>query len=222
MTTKNPFRATAVGLAVSSCVAVQALAAGSAGAVTTTKAELRNGALRVVGTSAPGIFVIAESTTSSAGVRADQQGRFDLQSIHFTAPDCKVTIRDGRTANATASLAGCTPSVTPVPPNPAPPTGSCVITPQAQVNLTAGTRSVVNFASTGCDTTTGSGATPTPVRWSVVAGVIPTGMTGPNFQGTTNANLIGTPSVRATYRFTLQATDQIGATDQQTFTINVI
>jgi hypothetical protein len=77
--------------------------------------------------------------------------------------------------------------------------------------------STVYFQSTGYDTTTttNSGATPTPVQWKVVAGVIPTGMTGPNFQGTTAANIIGTPSVRGTYQFTLQATDQ------ENFTVNV-
>jgi hypothetical protein len=96
-----------------------------------------------------------------------------------------------------------------------------VITPQAAATLTAGTNSTVYFQSTGCDTTTNSGATPTPVQWKVVAGVIPTGMTGPNFQGTTAANIIGTPSIRGTYRFTLQVTDQVGATDQENFTVNV-
>jgi hypothetical protein len=46
-------------------------------------------------------------------------------------------------------------------------------------------------------------------------------MTGPNSQGTTAGNIIGTPSMAGTYRFTLQVTDQIGATDQETFAVNV-
>lgn len=89
------------------------------------------------------------------------------------------------------------------------------------VTLPAGTNSVVNFGTTGCDTTTNSGATPTPVRWSVVAGSIPTGMSGPNFQGSTGGNIIGIPSVPGTYHFTLQVTDQIGATDQENVTVTV-
>jgi hypothetical protein len=119
------------------------------------------------------------------------------------------------------TLSGCTPTVIPVPAVPAPPTGSCVITPQAPATLTVGTSSTVYLQTTGCDTTTNSGATPTPVQWKVVAGVLATGMTGPNFQGTTAGNIIGTPSIRGTYQFTLQVTDQIGATDQENVTVTV-
>ena len=54
-----------------------------------------------------------------------------------------------------------------------------------------------------------------------MAGSIPTGMTGPNSQGTTAGNIIGTPSILGTYRFTLQVIDQIGATDQETLTVTV-
>ncbi len=46
-------------------------------------------------------------------------------------------------------------------------------------------------------------------------------MTGPNSQGSTASHIIGTPSVVGTYRFTVQATDQVGATDQETFTVDV-
>jgi hypothetical protein len=46
-------------------------------------------------------------------------------------------------------------------------------------------------------------------------------MTGPNSQGTTAGNIIGTPSISGSYQFTLQVTDQIGATDQANITINV-
>jgi hypothetical protein len=221
MQSKLAFRTAALAAVVSFGVTGQALRADAAGAVTATKSQLTGGQLRLEGQAARGQFVIAESTTSSAGARADQNGLFKIQATGFTAPDCKVSIRDGQTPTATVTLSGCTPSVTPVPTQPAPPTGSCVITPQAAATLTAGTNSTVYFQTTGCDTTTNSGATPTPVQWKVVAGVIPTGMTGPNFQGTTAANIIGTPSIRGTYRFTLQATDQVGATDQENFTVNV-
>jgi hypothetical protein len=171
---------------------------------------------------APGAFATASSTTSTAGARADQRELLQIQATGFTAPDCTITISDGgRASTATVSLAGCTPSVIPVPPNPAPPTGSCVISPAAPVTIAAGTPAAVNFETTGCNTTFNSGATPTPVQWHFAAGSIPTGMTGPNAQGTTAANIIGTPSVRGTYPFTLGVTDQIGATDQENFTLTV-
>ena len=85
----------------------------------------------------------------------------------------------------------------------------------------AGVATAFFFGTTGCNTTFNSGATPTPVRWSVAAGAIPTGMTGPNSQGQTSGNIIGTPSTRGTYHFTLQVSDQVGATDQETFTVDV-
>jgi hypothetical protein len=214
-------RAVALTAIVSAGLIGQAVLAGPAGAVTAARSELRNGQLRLEGQSAPGIFVIARSTTSIAGVRADPSGSFRIQASDFTAPDCLVTIADGRTATETVALAGCTPSVTPVQPVPAPPTGSCAIVPQPPVTLAAGVTTAVNFETTGCNTTFNSGATPTPVQWTVVAGAIPTGMTGPNSQGTTAGNIIGAPSIPGTYQFTLQVTDQIGATDQQNLTITV-
>jgi hypothetical protein len=196
----------------------------SASAVTVAKGELKGGQLKVEGNdAAPGIFVIASSATDSAGIRSDQQGHFVIQADGFSAPDCKVTVTDsGATPVATITLAGCTPSVVPVPADPAPPTGSCVITPQAgPIQFTAGSDSVVFFQTTGCNTTFNTGATSTPLQWKVVAGVIPTGMSGPNFQGSTAANLIGAPTVAGTYTFTLQATDSTGASDQETFTATV-
>lgn len=221
MTRNRGARMLAVGAALVGGLVAQVLLTGSADAVTSSKAELKDGQLRLEGTSAPGVFVIAESTTSAAGVRADLRGQYKIQAGGFTAPDCKVTVRDGSTPTATVALTGCTPSIIPVPPNPAPPTGSCVITSVFPSTIPAGQSTAVNFTTSGCDTTTGSGATPTPVRWSIAAGVIPTGMTGPNFQGTTNGNIIGTPSIPGTYRFTLQVSDQLGATDQENVTLTV-
>lgn len=214
-------RTAALAAAVSLGVLGQAYLAAPAGAVTTTLGELKNGQLHVQGHSFAGRFVTATSTTSAAGARADQNGAFEIRSSGFTAPDCKLTVSDGSTPTATITLSGCTPSVIPVPTNPAPPTGSCVITPAAPATVAAGTPTAVFFETTGCNTTFNSGATPTPVQWKVVAGVIPTGMTGPNSQGTTAGGIIGTPSIPGTYRFTLQVTDQVGATDQENFTVNV-
>jgi Putative Ig domain len=214
-------RTAALAVIVSFGVIGQGVLAETAGAVTSTKAELKNGQLRLEGHAFAGQFVVASSTTSSAGARADQNGLFKIAASNFTAPDCKVTVSDNRTPTATVTLAGCTPSVKPVPVTPAPPTGRCTITPQPAVSLVRGKSAVVFFQTTGCNTTFNSGATPTPVQWTVVAGSIPTGMTGPSFQGTTNGEIDGIPSVAGTYRFTLQVTDQIGATDQATVTVTV-
>src|SRR3954451_1461069 len=217
-------RAALVPTLVVFALAGQLAVADSASAVTVTKGELQGGQLRLQGTdAAPGVFVIARSSNSSAGARSDSRGQFSIQASGFSAPDCKVTVSDsGRTPIATVPLAGCTPTVEPVSPTPAPPTGSCVITPQSgPLSVTSKTSSVVNFATTGCNTTFNTGATPTPVQWKLVAGIIPTGMVGPNFQGQTGANLIGTPTVPGTYTFTLQATDSAGSSDQETFTVAV-
>jgi hypothetical protein len=190
----------------------------SASAVTVARAQLSGGELRVEGSNAaPGIFITAQSSTSAAGSRADTNGNFKIQATGFRAPDCTITVDDsGRTPTATAKLSGCTPdpaAVNPPPPAPAP-TGTCVIDPGAPATFTAGTSAVYNFTTTGC---VGG-----PLQWTVIAGVIPTGMSGPNFQGQTAGNIIGTPTTPGTYTFTAQATDGTGATDAETFTITVV
>jgi hypothetical protein len=186
----------------------------SASALTVSKAELKGGQLVVEGAkAAPGIFVTVESTASAAGKRSDTSGAFKVAASGFAAPDCMVVVSDRQTPTATVRLSGCTPSVTPPPSTPPPPSGSCVIDPAAPATFHAGDASVYNFTTTGC--------TAGPLQWKVVAGAIPTGMSGPNFQGQTAGNLIGTPTVEGTYTFTLQATDGTGATDGETFTITV-
>ena len=186
----------------------------SASAVTVTKAELKGGQLVLEGTkAAPGIFVTVQSTVSAAGSRADASGSFKVGSPDFSAPDCTVVVSDRQTPTATVKLSGCTSSVTPPPATPPAPSGSCVIDPGAPASFHAGDNSVYNFTTMGC-----IGG---PLQWRVIAGAIPTGMTGPNFQGQTAGNLIGTPTLEGTYTFTLQATDGTGATDTETFAITV-
>ena len=222
MLLKLGLRTVALATILSCGLIGQAVLAGPAGAVTVAKAELQNGQLRLEGESSPGVFVTAESTTSVADVRADPTGHYRIQGNDFTAPDCKITISDGRTPTFTLTLDGCAPSVIPVPTTPTPPpTGNCVITPQGLITRAAGVATAIYFDTTGCNTTFNSGATPTPVQWTVLAGSIPTGMTGPASQGTTAGNIIGTPSVPGTYQFTLRVTDQVGDTDQQTLTVEV-
>jgi hypothetical protein len=223
MLLKLGLRAAALATIVSCGLIGQAVLAGPAGAVTVAKAELQDGQLRLEGESSPGVFVTAESTTSVADVRADPTGRYRIEGSNFTAPDCRITISDGgRTPTVTLTLDGCTTSVTPVPATPAPPTGGCTIVPQAPITRAVGIATAVNFGTTGCNTTFDSGATPTPVQWTVLAGSIPTGMFGPASQGTTAGNIIGTPSIPGSYQFTLQVSDQLGDTDQETFTVNVV
>jgi len=222
MLLKLGLRTVALATIVSCGLIGQAVLAGPAGAVTVARAELQNGQLRLEGESSPGVFVTAESTTSVADVRADPTGHYRIQGNDFTAPDCKITISDGRTPTFTLTLDGCAPSVIPVPTTPTPPpTGNCVITQQGLITRAAGVATAIYFDTTGCNTTFNSGATPTPVQWTVLAGSIPTGMTGPASQGTTAGNIIGTPSVPGTYQFTLRVTDQVGDTDQQTLTVEV-
>jgi len=218
----RPRRAVVLSAVVLTAIAfTQALSPAGAGAVSATKAQLRGDQLRVEGHSRPGVFAIAESTTSAAGARADQNGLFRIQASGFTAPDCRITIRDGFTPTATVTLAGCTPSITPVPAEPAAPSGTCQIVAPTVTTIPVDEPAAVNFETTGCDIAIRFGATPIPVQWKLVAGVLPTGLTGPNFQGPDAANLIGTPSITGTYQFTLQATDQLGDTDQESFTLVV-
>ena len=215
-------RIAATAVALGAALIGQAVLVGPASAVTPTKVDLMNGQLRVEGQGGrPGTFVSVASPTSLAGDRVGTGGLFKVEASNFSAPDCRLTVSNSGTPTATVSIPDCTPSATPVPETPAAPTGSCVITPVPQATLTAGSASTVWFETTGCDTTTNSGATPTPVQWRLVAGSIPTGMSGPNSQGTTAGNIIGTPSIPGAYRFTVEVTDQIGASDQETVRVVV-
>jgi hypothetical protein len=197
-------------------LAALVLPATSASAVTVSRAELRGGQLRLEGVgAAPGVFVTVASSSSLAGVRSGPTGDYQVQASSFRADDCQVVVSDGRTPIATVTLSGCTPtSVTPPITNPAP-SGSCVINPQAPATYNAGDLSTYYFTTTGCDTSA------SPVQWSLSAGRIPVGMTGPFFQGQTDGAVSGRPTTEGTYTFTVQVTDSAGATDAATFTITV-
>ena len=77
------------------------------------------------------------------------------------------------------------------------------------------------FSTTGCNTTAGGDTFGRAVDWKLVSGAVPTGMTAPSFSGQTSGNIIGTPTVPGTYRFTVQATDSAGQSDQETYTVVV-
>ncbi len=193
--------------------------ASAAGTLSVSKASLSGGRLSVEGSGASTGFISARSTTSAAGIRAGLDGRFKIQASGFTAPDCRVVLQDSNDVRLTVTLSGCTSSVPPVT-TPAPPAGTCVITPpDGPTTLVVNKSGVVWFHTTGCNTT--ADGTPTPVQWSLVSGAVPTGMSAPYFSGQTGGNVIGTPTVTGSYRFTVQVSDSAGQTDQESFTVNV-
>src|SRR3954452_5244297 len=202
-------------LALLTAIVGMVVVPGNAFALTVSRAQLSAGQLRVDGANAaPGIFVTVSSASSSAGARSDQSGAYHVLASNFRSDDCKAVVSDRQTFTATVTLAGCSPMSAP-PPSPAPPSGSCVINAADPVTFHAGDASVLFAETTGCDISNG------PVQWKLLGGNIPTGMQGPNMQGQRAAGFIGTPTVEGTYSFTLQATDSIGQTDSQLFTVTV-
>ena len=189
----------------------------SAYAVDVSRGELKDGRLRVDGVNAaPGIFVMVESASSSAGIRSDLSGAFHVEASNFRADDCTVVVSDRQTFTETVTLTGCTPiASTPPSTNPAP-TGSCLITAGAPATFNAGDLKAYYFHTTGCDISSG------PVQWAFVAGRIPVGMTGPTFQGQDAGAISGRPTTEGTYDFTVQVTDSAGATDTETFQVTVV
>src|SRR3954451_4011678 len=103
--------------------------AGDGYAVSVTRAELKDGKLRLDGVdAAPGVFVTVASTTSAAGVRSDRSGAYHVEAVDFRADDCTVVVSDRSTLTETVTLDGCTPTPVTLPPTP-PATGDCKITP---------------------------------------------------------------------------------------------
>lgn len=192
------------------------LVPAAASALTVTKAEFRDGQLRVEGTDPFQLAqVTAKSSFSTATARADSQGRFKIEASNFTADDCTVIVSDGLTPIAIPALSGCTPvAPTPVGENP-PPTGSCVIDAPQPATFDVGDQSSMAITTTGCDTSLGQ------VEWAVVAGSLPPGMSAPTAQGAATGEIAGTPVKEGTYQFTVRATDSAGASDQKTFTVTI-
>lgn len=83
------------------------------------------------------------------------------------------------------------------------------------MTLPVGSDTAFWMYATGCDTSS-------PLWFTFVGGALPTGMTMGTFQTSSSGNIIGIPSVRGTYTFTVQAQDGAGGTDQETFTIKVV
>lgn len=197
----------------------------SASALTVSRAQISSGQVRVEGTgAAPGATVTVSSPTSSVSNRADSAGQFRVEGSNFSSADCRVTVSDGGlTASATPTLSGCTVSgsttTTPPPTTTSPPppttTTTCTITPQGPASLPVGALNTYFVTTTGCRTSN------KPVKWNLSSGRIPPGMSGPFTQGVSSGGITGRPTTVGSYTFTLQVTDQTGARDSETFTINV-
>ena len=223
MTLGRSLRAALVPLATVTMLAVPVGldAAHAATTLSVSKATLVGKQLTVTGSGAATGFLAVRSSTSAAGVRVFQDGKFTVKASGFTAPDCKVVVQDYKDNRLTVTLSGCTPTTTPPTP-PAAPSGSCVIThPAGPTNLAVNRSGVVWFDTTGCNTRADGGVTPTQNSWKLVSGAVPTGMTSPAASGTTSGNIIGTPTVPGTYTFTVQVTDSAGQTDQESYTVIV-
>ena len=95
-------------LALTTALALMALAltAPAAGALTTTRAELRDGELRLEGTDAvPGADITADGTVVGS---ADGGGDYDIRFAPFTSPTCVVVVSDGA-GSESVPLDRCTP-----------------------------------------------------------------------------------------------------------------
>jgi hypothetical protein len=204
-------------IALLSGLAVLLLVPASASALSVSRAQLSGGRLHLEGSgAAPGITVVVRSAASAASARSDSKGDYRIDATNFRSDDCTVTVSDGRTPIATPTLSGCTPTPATPPAPPPPPSGSCVITPGAPATFNVGDLQTYFFTTTGCDTSNG------PVQWTLTAGHIPPGMTGPFFQGQVAGAVSGRPTTEGTYAFTVLVTDSAGATDSETFTITVV
>jgi len=209
--------ATYIALAAIAALIGVVLLPANAYALSVSNAQLKGGQLRVDGAgAAPNIFVMVESSTSTAGIRADSSGRFHVEASGFRADDCTVVVSDRRTLTDTVTLTGCTPTAATPPPNNPAPTGSCVITPGAAASYHLGDMATYFFTTTGCDTSN------SPVQWTFLAGRIPVGMSGPYSQGQTAGAVNGRPTTEGSYSFTVQVTDSAGATDTETFSIAIL
>ncbi len=186
------------------------LAAPAASAVvSTTRAELSSGQLRVEGSgAAANATVTVTSPESTASGPADGSGAFRIQASNYRSSTCNVTVTDGSTS-VTASLSGCTPSTSPPPSS-----GTCTIDPQPAASGNVGTLNTWFYTTTGCRTSQ------KPVRFSLVSGQLPPG-TRLFDQGVSSGGITGTPTTQGLFAFKLRVKDFTGATDTESFSIRI-
>ncbi len=202
------------------------IAPSKAFAVTVSRAELVEGQLHVEGANAaPGVQVrvTAIPSTNMALGSANASGVFVVDASGFRSDSCRVEVSDGgRTPDAEATLSGCTPSSPPPPPPsdppppppPPPPPATCTIVPETFADGNVGTLNTWFFSTRGCRTSK------KPVKFNVVAGRIPPGLTLFT-QGVGSGGITGRPTTQGLFNFTIQVQDQTGARDTESFSIRV-
>jgi hypothetical protein len=193
---------------------------GALAAVSVTKASLSGGSLSVEGRGArASATVTVASPESTATGRANSRGEFRVSASGYRSSTCRATVGDGSTS-VTATLSRCTPSA---PPPPAAPR----ITPDVAEIGPGFVGS--DFTSTSSTTTTltfGPDALG-PVRFEVIAGALPAGLSlvDPDPASTpaksVHAAIAGTPTTVQTNTFTVRATDANGLTATRTYTIRI-
>lgn len=174
--------------------------------VSVSRAELKDGNLRIEGTAAPNRTITVDGVAmgSSGG-----DGRFRVERAGFTAPaDCTVDVNDGSATATTATLSGCTVG------SPPPPPSTCTIVPTTLPDGNVGTLNTWFINTTGCRTSEGI------VQFNVVAGQIPPGTTLFT-QGVSTAGITGRPTTEGLFAFTLRVRDFTGASDTESFSIRI-
>jgi hypothetical protein len=107
-----------------------------------------------------------------------------------------------------------TPSADAVTGSRAEPPSNCTITPETFGDGNVGTLNTWFFSTTGCPTSK------KPVRFRVVEGRIPPGLTLFT-QGVSSGGITGEPTTAGVFTFTIEVRDQTGTRDTEEFTITI-
>src|SRR4051794_41837564 len=84
--------------------------AGDGYSLSVTRAELKDGKLRLDGVdAAPGVFVTVASTTSAAGVRSDRSRAYHVEAGGFCARGCTLGVSRPSTPTRTVPPGGWPP-----------------------------------------------------------------------------------------------------------------
>lgn len=177
-------------------------------AVSISRAELSGSQLRIEGQANPNRTITVDGVAMGT---SDGSGRFRIERSGFTAPaDCTVDVNDGSATATTARLSGCTVRSSPPPST----STTCTIIPTTFADGNVGTLNTWYFSTTGCRTSE------KPVRFNVVSGQIPPGLTLFT-QGVSSGGITGTPTTEGLFTFTIQVQDQTGARDTESFSIRI-
>jgi hypothetical protein len=216
-------------LLVSVVAGVLAATGVASAAVTVSRAEVNGSRLRIEGRATANRTITVDGVAMGT---SDGGGSFRIEQDGFASPaDCTVDVNDGSASAASATLAGCTPTVAPtttaVAPSvtttttaPAPPTTTVAsgfrITTAALGNGNVGT-DYTGYIEACCGQ--GSG----PYRWSLVAGRVPDGLkfAGDSLRLIQTTAVTGRPTTVQTTSFTVEARDGSGNTARKSFSITI-